>query len=224
MITVVLNILLKKEFKLDRKDKDTRQRLLEAACVVFADKGYANATVADICGRAGTNIALVNYYFGDKESLYDCVWRHAFKTAATEFPIGGGLPADADPGLRLRTAIRAILGRIFAESDASFFPRLMLQEMASSSAALTKIAEEAIAPQMQYVHASIRDLLGPDATERLVFDCLTSTMSQCFMHGCKQSIASKIFAEEDPATRDLESMADHIFNFSLGGIRAAKKG
>lgn len=209
---------------MDRDDKNTRQRLLEAACAVFADKGYANATVADICGRADANIALVNYYFGDKESLYNCAWRHAFKTAVTEFPIDGGLPDGSDPKTRLRTAIRAILGRIFAESDAAYFPRLMLQEMASPSAALPQIADEAIAPQMGYVHAAIRDLLGPDAPERLVFNCLTSTMSQCIMHGCGQSIASKIFSEEDPATRDLESMTDHIFTFSLGGMKAARKG
>jgi len=209
---------------LDKKEKDTRQRLLEAACAVFAEKGYANATVAEICGRAGANIALVNYYFGDKESLYDCVWRHAFKTAVTEFPIDGGLPDDADPQTRLRTAIRAILGRIFAQTDAAYFPRLMLQEMASPSAALTKIADEAIAPQMEYMHKTIRELIGEDASERLVFQCLTSTMSQCIMHGCGHSIASRIYREENPAMNDLESMTDHIFTFSLGGMEAARKG
>ncbi|MGQ9671001.1 MAG: TetR family transcriptional regulator, partial [Desulfosoma sp.] len=48
----------------------TRARLLDAACDVFAEKGYRGARLADICRRAGANIAAVNYHFGDKASLY----------------------------------------------------------------------------------------------------------------------------------------------------------
>jgi TetR/AcrR family transcriptional regulator, regulator of cefoperazone and chloramphenicol sensitivity len=48
----------------------TRKRLLAAAGRVFAEKGYRDATIAEICRLAGTNIASVNYHFSDKESLY----------------------------------------------------------------------------------------------------------------------------------------------------------
>ncbi|RXF57379.1 TetR family transcriptional regulator, partial [Enterococcus faecalis] len=34
------------------------------------------ATVAEICARAGANIAAVNYYFGGKVALYQEAWRH----------------------------------------------------------------------------------------------------------------------------------------------------
>ena len=54
-----------------RKNLDgTREKLLEAAAAVFAETGYHGATVRQICARAGTNVALVNYYFGDKMGLY----------------------------------------------------------------------------------------------------------------------------------------------------------
>ena len=50
---------------------DTRERLLEAASRVFAEKGYEKATVREICTAAKvSNLAAVNYYFGDKERLY----------------------------------------------------------------------------------------------------------------------------------------------------------
>jgi hypothetical protein len=48
----------------------TRKKLLAAAGRVFAEKGYHDATIAEICRLAGTNIAAVNYHFSDKETLY----------------------------------------------------------------------------------------------------------------------------------------------------------
>jgi len=48
----------------------TRERLMEAAMVEFAQRGYAGATVADICARAEANVAAVNYHYGSKEKLY----------------------------------------------------------------------------------------------------------------------------------------------------------
>ena len=48
----------------------TRKKLLAAAGRVFAEKGYRDATIAEICRLAGTNIAAVNYHFSDKETLY----------------------------------------------------------------------------------------------------------------------------------------------------------
>jgi len=48
----------------------TREKLIEAAGEVFAEVGFHNATVRDICARGGTNIAAVNYYLGEKLGLY----------------------------------------------------------------------------------------------------------------------------------------------------------
>jgi TetR/AcrR family transcriptional regulator, regulator of cefoperazone and chloramphenicol sensitivity len=50
-----------------KQDVRTRQRLLESACQIFANKGYRDTTIADISELAGTNVAAVNYHFGDKE-------------------------------------------------------------------------------------------------------------------------------------------------------------
>lgn len=48
----------------------TRQSLLEASIVEFADKGFAGARVDEIARRAGVNKQLVYHYFGGKEELY----------------------------------------------------------------------------------------------------------------------------------------------------------
>ena len=43
--------------------RSTRAVVLEAAGKVFAERGFAEATSKEICERAGTNGAAVNYYF-----------------------------------------------------------------------------------------------------------------------------------------------------------------
>ena len=54
-----------------RRDPErTKEALLDAARVEFADKGFAGARVSEIALRAGVNKQLISYYFDGKEGLY----------------------------------------------------------------------------------------------------------------------------------------------------------
>ncbi|MDQ2694919.1 MAG: TetR family transcriptional regulator [Pseudomonadota bacterium] len=48
---------------------ETRERILDAAEALFADHGFADTSLRAITGRAGVNLAAVNYHFGSKEAL-----------------------------------------------------------------------------------------------------------------------------------------------------------
>ena len=65
----------------------TRKSLLDAACEIFARKGFRDTTIAEISKRAGTNIAAVNYHFSSKETLYVEAWRRAFQESVKELPL-----------------------------------------------------------------------------------------------------------------------------------------
>jgi len=47
----------------------TRNRIIEAAEVLFAVNGYDGTSLRDITEQAGVNVAAVNYHFGSKENL-----------------------------------------------------------------------------------------------------------------------------------------------------------
>ena len=53
---------------------DKRTRLVEAACAVFAEKGYASTRVAEIAERAGVGKGTVYEYFSSKEELLFAVF------------------------------------------------------------------------------------------------------------------------------------------------------
>ena len=63
---------------------DTQKKLLEAAGEVFAEKGYHAAMFRDIAARAGLHFSLLNYHFGDKDTLYLEAVRHAYERGETD--------------------------------------------------------------------------------------------------------------------------------------------
>jgi AcrR family transcriptional regulator len=56
-----------------QKDNSTEEKILQAARVVFTQKGYAATRTRDIAEAAGINLALLNYYFRSKENLFSLV-------------------------------------------------------------------------------------------------------------------------------------------------------
>lgn len=51
----------------------TRERILDAAELLFADRGYDGASIRDVAAEAGLQIHSVGYHFGPKEQLFDAV-------------------------------------------------------------------------------------------------------------------------------------------------------
>lgn len=52
---------------------ETRQRIIEAAAEVFAEKGYARATTRALAAAAGVNEVTLFRHFGNKEGLFAAV-------------------------------------------------------------------------------------------------------------------------------------------------------
>ena len=61
--------------------KDKRQHIIESALTLFAEKGFEGASVRDIAEKASVNVAMVNYYFGTKEKLFENIIE--YKVGAT---------------------------------------------------------------------------------------------------------------------------------------------
>jgi AcrR family transcriptional regulator len=60
--------------KMSEKSENSRTRLLDAAEVLFANKGFEKTTVRDITTAAHCNVASINYHFQNKDNLYKEVY------------------------------------------------------------------------------------------------------------------------------------------------------
>src|SRR3990167_11545620 len=52
----------------------SRGRLLHAGLRLFAQHGFSKTSTREIAEAAGTNVAAISYYFGDKAGLYRAVF------------------------------------------------------------------------------------------------------------------------------------------------------
>lgn len=52
------------------------EKILEAAKIVFAEKGFEAATMGDIAAEAGISRTTLNYYYRTKENLFEAIFSH----------------------------------------------------------------------------------------------------------------------------------------------------
>src|SRR5215469_10319082 len=57
------------------RTKQTQRALLDAARDVFAEQGFANASIADVVERAGSSVGSLYHHFGGKSELFVALWQ-----------------------------------------------------------------------------------------------------------------------------------------------------
>lgn len=57
------------------KDSQAEEKIKAAAKRVFVSKGFSGCTSREIAKEAGTNVALVNYYFRSKDQLFLIIYK-----------------------------------------------------------------------------------------------------------------------------------------------------
>lgn len=203
---------------------DTREQVLEAACSIFAEKGYRDTTVADICAHAGANIAAVNYYFRGKEMLYAEAWRRAFQQSIAKYPPAGGVPPTAPAEERLRGHIRSVIARALDPDSRQF--DMVHREMANPTGLLAEVMRESIDPLRLKLHEIIEELLGPGAPEQDIRLSAMSVMSLSMHPMMRRRHPQPPGAPPMPDPFEgmrVEEITDHVTRFSLAGVAATRK-
>ena len=212
---------------MDKQGSGIQAQLLETACRVFAEKGYRDATIAEICEKAGANIAAVNYYFRDKETLYGVAWRLAFQRSLETYPPDGGVPPGAPAEERLRGRIISLVQRIINPENHEF--EIIRKELANPTGLLEEVMRESIEPLARSLSAVVQELLGDNASEEQVRLCQMSIMAQC-LHPMMRHRFQKLFDGPPappnkplPQNSGIEIIAEHIIQFSLAGIKEIRR-
>lgn len=175
--------------------------------------------VREICRAAGANVAAVNYHFRDKLGLYTEVVKEAIAVMRETSEATMHAPGDASPEERIRTYIRVYVRNVIGKGRDSWIHRIMNHEQHDPTPALDMVVEQAIKPRVVYLCGVVAELLGCEPTEDRVLLAVASIHGQCLIH-LRSPIAARIMPGARAEAFDIETLADHIVEFSLAGLRA----
>ncbi|HKI35372.1 MAG TPA: CerR family C-terminal domain-containing protein [Gemmataceae bacterium] len=195
---------------------DPRTRLLEAAGQTFAEKGFKGATVREIVQRAGLNLAAVNYYFRDKEGLYQEAVKASCCGASDEFRLPEWSP-DTSPAVKLADFIRAEVRTVLGNRAHPWHRRLMMLELANPTPACAELVAGRIRPRAELLGGLLRELLPEVPADRRNL-IAHSIVGQCVFHRLAQPIVALLVGEEEYRTYDTARLAEHIIEFSFAAL------
>lgn len=101
-----------------------REHILEAAEELIAEQGFEGTSVRELASRAGVNVAMISYYFGSKDKLFEALveYRAAFLREKLQL-----LNREVeDPVVRLEKLIEYYVDRIFSHHR---FHRILYREI-----------------------------------------------------------------------------------------------
>ena len=197
------------------KPKNRKDRIMEAALRIFAEKGFQNATITEISKEAGVSEATVYEYFGTKEDLLfaipEKITNETLEESSRVIPYIKGVEEK----------IRAIL--LFYvqlyQSNPNYSALVLLQLMSNkrfretpAHAAIRKSSHALL----DCIKAGIEDgTFKKDSNPYLIRSMLMGTIEHLFIHWHMQGMPKR-----KPGLADL---LDPFIEIVFDGIRAKKE-
>jgi AcrR family transcriptional regulator len=206
---------------------DTRTALLKAALACFAEHGYDGTSIRIIADRAKRPSSLLAHHFGNKEGLYQEVFKFIFETvfhkhsSPPDSP-GGHVPKDKAEATRL---LREQIHRIYLDCTRDPDPmrelcsQLWLQEIHSPRPSLVPILSRYMAPTAETVKNCIQTL-RPDLDPNQVTFLGISIVGQVTGHGLMLGLNRVIWGKTEPPGSPFQA-AEWLVDLCLHGLSGA---
>lgn len=206
-----------------RRDRDTstKERLLDEAEALFAEKGYNAVSVREIIAAANCNLGAINYYFGTKKNLYLEVFRLRWiPRTRLQHEYFWALLADQQP-LSLNAVVRS-LAQTFLEGplrdeETLKHHQLISREMDRPSEAADMVQEQV----MKSFFTKLEEIMRPFLAEKLTAEEVMLNVMSIFALALHFQIAREGISRMTGQPYDAAlkaKLVEHIVRFSLTGL------
>lgn len=198
----------------------TTAQILEAAGEIFAEKGFKDATVREICRRAEVNLAAINYHFGDKERLYLESVKNARRLIEQDVPMPEWLDSTSAEE-KLETFIFTLVRRLFNPRSPAWQHRLLLREILEPSKACEEMVQESFTPFVQRLRQIIDEMTGHALEDYQLQQLCFSVIGQCVYYRAHERVVEMMVSSKDRKKHYRpDTLATHITKFSKAAIRS----
>ena len=208
----------------NRQAPETRNRILDAAEILFVEHGFDGTSMRMITGRAAVNLAAVNYHFGSKDALIKEVFRRRLtelnrqRLAALD-----RLEAEArGAALKPSRIVEAFFGTALelaadTEHGGHTFMRLLGRTYTEPNAFVREFLAEEYAGVLERYLGALYAALSDVPREEILwrFHFMMGAMSYAIAGTDGLQLFAGKFDDADPVR-----LMPRLMSFLLGGLRA----
>lgn len=207
----------------DAYSADTRKRILDAASEAFSEGGYNGTSIRQIVAKAGTNLASVNYHFGNKDALYEAVLKATFADMMSELGVAlTNIGEDDDPDRRVHAFAKR---RILTGFRKKRFrpPRLLGWEIVAPKFGMMNLMEKQFTSAEEQLAVLLSPLFAEDtpAERKAVAVRWFFTVT---MPPPPIALSLRRTLGDEPEEAALDEAVSHLANAAVAGVTALAAG
>lgn len=134
-------------------EKDARTKLMETATQLFAQKGFNAVSIRELARTAQVNSALISYYFGSKEGLYQEVLEEQFILIAQMLKVFEDMPSTS-PTERITMYAMNIA---IIHQQRPFLTRFIISELINSTPCYEAVIKKYISRLFHFLHTTFEE-------------------------------------------------------------------
>lgn len=207
------------------KEDLTRERLLNEAEALFAHRGYDGVSVREITAAAGSNLAAVNYHFGNKENLYLEVFRSRWvpraKRVQDHFRKSLEGRDRSSPTTVVNALAEAFLAGPLSDDERQRHHQLMARELGRPTDAFRMLAAEIMRPFFKELADMLRASLPRGIEEEQLLLNILSIFANVLYFNFARTAVSHITGRTYDE-RFKAQLVEHIVRFSLNGLKGSQ--
>ena len=209
-----------------QEDTISKERILDKAEALFAEKGFHAVTVREITRAARCNLAAVNYYFGNKGNLYLEVFRSRWipRARRVQSAFRDALSAEDEislPGI-VNALATAFLKGPLTDDERLRHAQLMIREMSRPGLAADMLVDEVIKPFFGEVAGMLRPFMAEGVeTERMMLNIVSIFAMVIYFNFARLPIMRVTGEEYDDPFKN--RLVEHIVQFCLTGLAMNRK-
>lgn len=201
------------------KEKQTEEKIAEAAREVFIEKGMSGARMQEIADRAGINKSLLHYYFRSKEKLFDYIFSKILGL------IGNMFEEVMTEGVSIENKLKLFVGTyIDTLLKNPFLPNFIFNEVTRNPEVILKRFESAnINPKKIFI--PLEKQLKAEGYTIDAKDFILNTISMVIFPVAAKPIANKLLFDGDKKAYKeyILSRKKSIVTFVMGALQAYKE-
>ncbi|MCF8144005.1 MAG: CerR family C-terminal domain-containing protein [Deltaproteobacteria bacterium] len=206
---------------------DSKDRILDEAEALFAEKGFHAVTVREITQAAHCNLAAVNYHFGNKQNLYVEVFKTRWMPRARRVQACFKEVLSAQHGRSLAGIVHALaeafLKGPLTDEERLRHSQLMIREMAKPGLATDMLVDEVITPFFGELVVLLGPYLPENADRESVMLDIVSIFAMVIYFNFARLPVMRVTGEEYDDTFK-ERLVEHIVRFCLTGLDMSDQG